>query len=131
MSDDDLSENLRQGSDNIVEGVRNLKDGIQQYTHSLSIWFGQHPLIKNAIILLISVVVSPILAQMLTQVHLYLFGAIVPISRDVKVEAFPAPIGFTLWVLSFVFILFILQAYFKFISLRQRIENIESKIKND
>jgi len=131
MSDDSLSENFEKGSNSVVEGLYHLKEGLNHYESSLNIWFEQHPWIKNGILLVVSAIVGPVLVQILTRIQIYLFGAVVPISRDVRVETFPAPIGFTLWILSIGFVLLSLQAYFRFVSMRQRIEEIEKNLDNN
>ena len=128
MSDDELSENVKKGSNSVIVGFCHLKEGLNHYVSSLSIWFEQHPWIKNGIMIGVSAIVGPILLRILTQIQIFLFGAVVPISRDVRVEIFPAPVGFTLWILSIGFVLLSLQAYFRFVSLRQRIEELERNV---
>ena len=108
-----------------------MKEGLNHYVSSLGVWFEQHPWIKNGILLVISAIVGPVFVQILSQMQIYLFGAIVPISRDVRVEIFPAPIGVTLWILSISFVLLSLQAYFRFISFRNRIEELENHLDNN
>jgi hypothetical protein len=125
MSDDDPSESIKKGSNSVIAGFYHLKEGLNHYVSSLGSWFEQHPWIKNGIMLVVSATVGPVLLRVLTQIQIYLFGAVVPISRDVRVEIFPAPIGFTLWIFSIGFILLSLQAYFRFVSFRQRIEALE------
>ena len=131
MSDDEFSENVKKGSDSVREGFYHLKEGLNHYVSSLGVWFEQHPWIKNGILLVISAIVGPVFVQILSQMQIYLFGAIVPISRDVRVEIFPAPIGVTLWILSISFVLLSLQAYFRFISFRNRIEELENHLDNN
>jgi len=131
MPKEDLSESIKEGSNSVIEGFNHLKEGLNHYRDSLSIWFEQHWLIKNGILLLISAMVGPILVQLINRIQIYFFGAVVPINRDIQVEIFPVPIGFTLWIFSIVFILLSLRAYFRFISLRQRIEEIEKNINTD
>lgn len=80
---------------------------------------------------IISTAISPVLLQILTRVQTYLFGAVVAVSRDISVEIFPAPVGFTLWILSIGFIALGLQSYIKFVSLRQRIEELEDHLDNN
>lgn len=131
MSDDEVSENVKKGSNSVIEGFYHLKQGVDHYVRSLSIWFEQHPWIKNGIMIVVSVIVGPVLLRILNQIQVYLFGAVVPIGRDISVEIFPVPIGFTLWILSVSFILITLQAYFRFVSLRQRVEELENDQDNN
>lgn len=131
MPDEDMSKNLKKGSNSVLEGLNHLKEGLNHYRNSLAIWFEQHWLIKNGILFLVSAMVGPILVQLINRIQIYFFGAVVPISRDVQVEIFPVPIGFTLWIFSIAFVLLSLQAYFRFVSLRQRIEELENNIDNN
>ena len=128
MSDGDLIGNIEEGSNNIIEGISRLREGLQHYSRSLSIWFEAHPLLKFVIGAPVSAIVGTIGLQILTWGYAYFFGATVPVSRDLKVEVFPAPVGFTLWVLLTCFVLFALLSYFRFVILRQRINQLENQI---
>lgn len=130
MSNDDVTDDLRKGSDNILKGVGRLRVGFSHFSRSLSIWFNNHPGLKWIILAPVSAIVGNIGIRLLTGVYIYFFGATVPISRDVEVEVFPAPIGFTLWILLWGFILFALLTYFRFVTLRQRIEDLEQQIQS-
>lgn len=128
MSDEDISENVKNGSDNILEGYNQLREGLHHLLRSLSIWVEGHPVLKWIILTPASAIIGKFGIQILTQGYVYFFGSTVPISRDVKVEVFPAPIGFTLWILLSAFVLLALLVYFRFVTLRQRIDELETQI---
>ncbi|MDR5672468.1 hypothetical protein RH858_04800, partial [Halalkaliarchaeum sp. AArc-GB] len=119
--------NIKKGSDNLIEAFTRLREGVHYLSRSLSIWFDRHPVLKWIILAPASAIIGGLGIRLLTGVYVYFFGATVPISRDVKVEVFPAPIGFTLWVLLFAFVLFVLLAYFRFVTLRQRLDELEKQ----
>jgi hypothetical protein len=130
MSDDELSESVEAGSNNIVEGVNQLKQGLQYLSRSLGIWLNRHPFLKWLIVPTVSALIGGFTLRILARGHEFFFGAVAPISRDVKVTVFPAPVGFTLWILSTAFILFAILGYFRFVILRQQIEDLESQIQD-
>lgn len=128
MSDTDFSETVKEGSNNIIEGLSRLKEGIHHFSRSLSIWFSSHRLLKYLILAPVSAVIGSFGIQMLTQIYAYFFSVTVPISRDIEVSVFPAPIGFTLWVLLTGFILAAILVSIRFVKLRQRIDELEEQI---
>lgn len=125
MSDDNEPESIKKGSDNIVEGVNTLATGLNQVIGWLASWFNDHPLLKFIILAPLSGVIGHFGVRILSIAHIYFFGRIVPVGRDVKVQVFPAPVGFTLWILSTALILFVLLVYFRFVTLCRRIEDLE------
>ena len=86
MSDDDLSESVERGSNNMIEGVSKLRAGGHHFFRSLSIWFERHPILKWILIAPLSAVVGNYGIQILTWIYAYFFGATVSISRDAMVE---------------------------------------------
>ena len=127
MSDGDSMDNLKQGSDDIVNGFQQLTGGTKQVTLSIASWFDAHPILKWVIITPISALIGNFAIRLLSASHAYFYGATVPINRDVKLEAFPLPVGFSLWLLTFAFVLLTISMYFRTVTLRQRIEELEKK----
>jgi len=130
MSEDDVSENVKKGSDNIVEGLSRLRDGLTQYYHSLSTSLENHPIIKFIVFAPVSAGIASLGLQAVNWISVYFFGATGIVSRDLRVQTFPAPIGFTLWVLLTLFVLFVILVYLRLVTLRQRIDSLEEQVQN-
>jgi predicted lysophospholipase L1 biosynthesis ABC-type transport system permease subunit len=131
MADENFSETVEKSSDNLIEASRRFRSGLHYMSRSLSIWFDDHSKLKWIILTLLSSIIGRVAIEMISWFHIYFFGAIVPIQRDVTVSVFPAPIGFTLWVLSVLFILYVLASYFRFVALRQRLDELETQIEDE
>jgi len=131
MPDEDFSESVKKGSDDLIEASRRIGSGIRYIFQSVSIWFDHHPKLNWIILAPLSAGIGRVAIEIISWFHIYFFGAIVPIQRDIAVAVFPAPIGFTLGVLSVFFILYVLVSYFKFIALRQRIDELETQIEDE
>ena len=127
MSDDDSMNSLRQGSDDVIDGFRQLASGSKQISASIASWFDAHPILKWVIITPVSAFVGNLAIQLISAVHAYFYRATVPISRDIKLEVFPLPVGFSLWILTVAFVLLSISVYFRIVTLRQRIEDLEKK----
>ena len=130
MSDGDLSESVKTGSNNLVEGVGLVKHGVHHLLRSLTMWLDRHRILKWVILTPVSALIGNFSIRALTQGYIYFFGATVPINRDVKVSVFPAPIGFTLWILSTGFVLFGILSYIRFVTLRQQVDDLEKQIQS-
>lgn len=128
MTDEEFSENVEKGSDNLIEAFRRFRYGLYHISRSVTIWFDHHPLLKWVILALLSTGTGIVAVEIISKLHSYFFGAIVPIQRDATVSVFPAPIGFTLWLFSVLFILYVLASYFRFVALRQRIDELEERV---
>lgn len=131
MTDEDVSESVKKGSNNLIEASRRFINGIYYISCSVSIWFDHHPKLKWVILAPLSAGIGRIGIEIISWFHIYFFGAIVPMERDVTVAVFPAPIGLTLWVLSVFFILYVLASYFRFVTLRQRLDKLETQIEDE
>lgn len=128
MSKGDISQNLQKAGDDFVEGARRFRDSLAYLTESISLFLDNHRLLKAAILLPVSAALGGAALHGIARVHLFLFGAIVPVSRDIEVTVFPAPIGTTLWILTVSIILLTLYLIIRLVTLRQRIEDLEDKV---
>lgn len=128
MSDENQPDHFKRGSDNIYGGTRQLTKGLAQTSLWIGNWLNGHPILKFAVLAPVSTILGAVVIGILTSAHTYFFGAVGVISRDLKVQVFPAPVGFSLWILSITFAFFALLAYFRFVTLRQRITDLERMV---
>jgi len=119
---------LKKGSNSIANGVYNIRDGIVYLFGYFRDWLQNHPILKWVVLTPLSAGFGSLVIRLLNSTYVYFFGENVAISRDVEVEVFPAPIGFTLWLLLTITILITVTSYIKFVSLRQRIDELEKQI---
>ena len=131
MSDTDPSENVKKGSDNIIQSLNLLKQGLQHYILSIKASAKQHPIIASFILAPITTVAGGAIIKGLNSIYTYFFGATVAVSRDIAVKVFPAPVGFTLWILLTGFLLHSLLSYFRLKELDQKIKQIEQEVGED
>jgi len=71
MSDADFSETVKKGSNNMIEGLSQLKEGLHHFSRSLSIWFERHSFFKFIILAPISAVIGKFGIQILSQIYVY------------------------------------------------------------
>ena len=83
MPDEDSRNSLKQGSDDVINGFRQLASGSKQISISVASWFDSHPILKWIIITPVSAFVGNLAIQLISAVHAYFYQATVPISRDV------------------------------------------------
>ena len=126
MASDDQEDSLREGSEDILQGVTHLSKGVRQVSRSISGWFDRHPYLKYLLLTTVSIAITPLILQVGAFLEGLIFSRTLPISRDVSVEVFPIPIGFSLWLVSGAFVFLFLFTYFRLVGLQMRVEELES-----
>lgn len=125
--DTPTTERLRKGSDELTEGLAKTTSGISRIILSLWDRLEGHPVLKTIIVASGSAVIGKTVWSVLGAAHTFFFGETAVISRDVSVQTFPAPLGFSVLVISVALVAVIIAGYLRFVSLRQRIEQLEAK----
>lgn len=128
MSDDDPSKDLKEGSDRLVDGVEEIGAAMGHFSRSISVWFNQHPVIRFVVLAPVSAVVGWALIQVVEFVQNLFYGRTAPIGRDIQLGTFPIPVGLSLWLLTILMVFVIFVGYFRFVSMRQKIERMEEKL---
>ena len=129
MADDMENESLKEGSENIVKGMKIFSKG--GYSVLLNIAsFLTNSRLGWAISLAIGAVLSPVILKFVGMINSYFFSQTVPVNRDITLETLQgAPVGLSIVLLTFGLIFVAMYSYTRIVTLRQRVEKLEEDYK--
>lgn len=90
-------------------------------------WFQEHRIIRWLVLLPMGYVVLQIVLELSATLLRFSFGRLVFIQNDLSVATHPLPVGFSLNLLYFLWLVTLLAGVSRIASLRQRIERLENR----
>ncbi|MDS0260883.1 hypothetical protein NDI56_15870 [Haloarcula sp. S1CR25-12] len=126
-SEKDPSEHLATGSGQVVDGISDTSTGLKNIGVSVWEWFGNHPVVRWFVGLLLGWFVMQGVLEFTGTVYQFFFTRVTPVTGDINVRTTPLPLGLSINILFFLWLVTTYAAVARIIRLRQRIEELEQQ----
>jgi hypothetical protein len=126
-ADKSASDHRKEASESLHGVIANFSDFIHHGVTAGGATLDNHPWIKKIVQTAVLGAVVTGIGYTLGFLHWYFFGSVIPMQRDAAVQTFPLPIGATLWILLGLSIGTLMYSWYKIVSLRKRVDKLESK----